>query len=383
MDPDREGPLKRSNIAPLTGLRIAAAMLVVVHHFPVPGASGTLLNMMQSGYFGVTLFFVLSGFVLCYNYLDDFAATPGRTLGFYLVARFARIYPVYAFALLFVWLTSGATGDVASHALLLQAWNADVNEAMRFNGPGWSVSVEAFLYLCFPALILLFRFTGLFRSGRRQAAASVIVSLVMIGSAAYFFTMTTHGEWPLRDPASAHRWLYRTPVSRLGDFTLGILCAAFLLRFYGVLRQRQRLWSGLIVASIAAILVLMASPSFLDSPFSWDVGYAIPCVLLIVGLSFAPSTLIGRFFGSPLMVLLGESSYCLYLLHIPLRSLIHGGDTLSLPGQLALYSSFVLLLLATSYGMHLLVERPTQRLIRRTYQRLVGPQRPATEARRA
>jgi peptidoglycan/LPS O-acetylase OafA/YrhL len=185
------------------------------------------------------------------------------------------------------------------------------------------------------------------------------------------------------DPRSAHRWLYRMPVPRLGDFTLGILCAAFLFRFYAVLRPKQRLWSGLIVVSIATILAEMASPSVIYSAYSWDVGYAIPCVLLIVGLSFAPTSLVGRFLGSPLLVLLGESSYCLYLLHFPLHSLLVTSAKLSPVGEVTLYASFILLLLATSYGMHLLLERPAQRLIRRAYGHLVGSRTVTTEGHKA
>jgi len=221
-------PGPRHDIAPLTGLRFFAAMVVVLHHYPVPGVSGTL-QMLQSGYFGVTLFFVLSGFVLAITYLDTFNRAPIGALDTFAAARFARIYPVYLLILLYVWLRAGASGPIVSDALLVQAWSEDATHAFALNGPGWSLSVEAFLYACFPLLIVLLQRAGVFASGRRLAVAFAIVSIAMVAIAVYFDVSGRNVAGA--DPHSAHRWLYRSPVSRLGDFLLRILAAGFWLQF--------------------------------------------------------------------------------------------------------------------------------------------------------
>lgn len=360
-------PDPRHDIAPLTGLRFVAAMVVVLHHYPVPGVSGTLQTMLQSGYFGVTLFFVLSGFVLTLNYLDAFSRAPINALGRFAVARFARIYPVYLLVLLYVWLRAGASGPIVSHALLLQAWSADAREAFALNGPGWSLSVEAFLYACFPLLILLLRRVGVFTSGRRMAVAVAIVSIAMVAIAVYF--EVTGRNVAGAGPDSAHRWLYRSPLSRLGDFTLGILAAGFWLRYSARIRARRRSGSVLAVGSITAMLAFMAMPGNIDSTYSWDVLYALPGLLLILGLALAPESGVGRVLGSPAMVLLGESSYCLYLLQVPVGGLRVADGALGLPGQIALHALFIGLLVALSVGLHLLVERPLQRWIRSAHAR--------------
>src|SRR6185437_10634847 len=79
-----------------------AAMQVVVFHFAqirVENAPLPIRNLVASGYTGVSLFFVLSGFILAYNYLDKDLSWRGGAR-FFLIARFARIYPVYALGLL-------------------------------------------------------------------------------------------------------------------------------------------------------------------------------------------------------------------------------------------------------------------------------------------
>ena len=274
MTPEPALASPRHDIAPLTGLRFVAAMVVVLHHYPVPGVSGTLQTMLQSGYYGVTLFFVLSGFVLAITYLDAFKHAPIATLGTFAVARFARIYPVYLLILLYVWLRAGATGPIVSHALLLQAWSADAGHAFALNGPGWSLSVEAFLYACFPLLILALQRAGVFSSGRRMTIAFVVVSIAMVAIAVYFDVSGRNVA--AAGPDSAHRWLYRSPLSRLGDFTLGILAAGFWLRFSAQMKARRQAGSVLTILAIAAMLAFMAMPSNIDSTYSWDVLYAFP-----------------------------------------------------------------------------------------------------------
>ena len=356
----------RGDIAPLTGLRFVAAMLVVLHHYPVPGASGTAATMMQAGYFGVTLFFVLSGFVLAYTYAEALSEAPRATLRRFAVARFARIYPVYLAILLYLWIRSAFDGPVVLHALLLQAWHPDARVAFALNGPGWSISVEAFLYACFPLLVIAFGRGGVFESGARMGVvlAGVVAAMIAL---AVFFEVTGRNVAGL-EPGSAHRWLYRSPVARLGDFVLGMLAAAYYARYRAHVGARRRQWALVTLGAIAVIVAFMAMPSNIDSTWSWDVLYALPGVALIAGLACAPAAPVARVLAWPLVVLLGQSSYCLYLLQAPANELRLALAAYAGGGRVA-HAVFVVLLVAMSVALHLALERPLQRALRGAWER--------------
>src|ERR1700687_392473 len=154
----------RPNVPSLTGLRFIAALLVVIFHFGkqhLSEAPTPLLNIASGGYVSVGLFFVLSGFVLAYTYLDLERGVVRDRRAFF-IARFARIYPVYGVAMLVAcvsYFTSAlksvpvnvAAADVGTSLglglLMLQAWT--VKWIALINTPGWSLSAEIFFYLLF------------------------------------------------------------------------------------------------------------------------------------------------------------------------------------------------------------------------------------------
>ena len=88
---------KSRTIPSLTGLRFIAALMVFFSHFQTPGLYQPLSLTQQSGYVGVTFFFVLSGFIIAINYLEKFEKNPIQNTYSYLLARFAKIYPLYLF----------------------------------------------------------------------------------------------------------------------------------------------------------------------------------------------------------------------------------------------------------------------------------------------
>src|SRR6476661_747092 len=81
----------------LTGVRAVAAYLVFIHHFNPFSASvfGTgIHNFFDELHIGVSLFFVLSGLLICLRYYDSFGNGRGSFYN-YMVKRVAKIYPVY------------------------------------------------------------------------------------------------------------------------------------------------------------------------------------------------------------------------------------------------------------------------------------------------
>jgi len=151
-------------------LRFIAAAAIVLFHYRsqmtelVP-AFAVLEPIAAAGYLGVDLFFVLSGFILTYNYLDWFQRLERRAYLRFLGFRFARIYPVHLFTIGFLALPlvlAIALGESLSHPenfsvedlvrnlLLIHAWTTAT--LLNWNYPSWSISAEWFAYLLFPVV---------------------------------------------------------------------------------------------------------------------------------------------------------------------------------------------------------------------------------------
>jgi peptidoglycan/LPS O-acetylase OafA/YrhL len=351
----------------LTGLRILAAIAVYFNHIgPPAGSPKALYCFLYAGYCGVTIFFVLSGFVLAYNYFEGMRHASLVSTYDFLVARFARVYPLYLIVLLFIVLTWHANGISVDgwwrNAIGIQAWHPEVTKAFSFDSPAWSVSVEFFLYACFPILIPLI---ARLRTPRSMLITAVVVAAVIAGLAAWFVA-AGKGNLSFLDPSSAHRWLYRTPLTRLGDFTLGILAARLFLTV-GHRERAIRIGRILTPLAIVAIIVFMAWPAMFLTAWSWDAAYSIPAACLLFGLAVAPKTLPARLLALSPMVLLGEASYAFYLIHEPALGFFGaaGWQTDASPTRFV-YEAFVLgAILAFAVGLHVTIELPARRFLRR------------------
>jgi peptidoglycan/LPS O-acetylase OafA/YrhL len=351
----------------LTGLRILAALAVYLSHIPPPhGASGPTASFFQAGYMGVTLFFVLSGFVLAINYFERLRRPSARAVWNFAGARFARIYPLYILVLFYILVRNHAfglgIGRWWEHALALQAWSSSVYRAFNFNGPAWSVSVEVFLYACFPLLVPAL---ARLRTARALLVTGTGVALAMTALTAWF-VLSGRGALPWSNPESAHRWLYLTPLTRLGDFTLGIL-AARLYVDVGVGAWVRRVGGSIAVVAAMAIVALMAWPANLFSAWSWDLAYALPGVALIFGLAVNPRSNPARALSMPAVVLLGESSYAFYLVHQRALEYFGAGRwVIATSMTTVLYEALTLsAILGLAVGLHVTVERPARLYIRR------------------
>ena len=118
---------------------------------------------------------------------------------------------------------------------------------------------------------------------------------------------------PWADPASAHRWLYRTPLTRIPDFTVGIVIALIVKN-----SGSQRWASAVQWLSAAALLAPMSSDRMLFSIISWAIGYLIPSAALIWSLAAAPHAPLARLLSVRPLVHGGTISYAFYLFHQPL-----------------------------------------------------------------
>jgi peptidoglycan/LPS O-acetylase OafA/YrhL len=309
----------RPNLPGIAALRYFAALWVVLYHFtpmfharlgaPLAGPAG-------NGYLGVNLFFLLSGFVLSYVYRRDDGGLAGSAASFWR-NRFARIVPVYLFAWAATWamqvrwahgfsgIPRGSLAGAALSGALLQAWVP--GKALAWNSPGWSLSVEAFFYLLFPALLPV-----LARLRRPLLVAAGGWLLAGAGPAAYV-ALDPDGLGAALGPDAQGTWMAAIkffPPLHLGSFVAGT--GLGLLFLDGRLRRIRGPAAGAaIVGALALATAWNPGPLY---PLFHD-GLLLPLFALLVAwcanLERAPR----------LLVEAGEASYALYILQFPLWEL--------------------------------------------------------------
>lgn len=335
----------RARLHGLTGMRFFAAAWVFAYHFlvlTVAGAPWWVARAQNAGHAAVSLFFVLSGFVLAYNYAEPLAAGRVSRARFFRL-RLARVWPLYALVALAeipLALRSGVPAArigaaTAADLAGLQAWIPSIS--FVGNTPGWSVSVELFFYAAFPWLAWLAS-----RRAPRVLAASFVVALVAAASPA--LVPATSG---------AATFLKCGPPLRLAEFVAGIALGGAFLRRRRPLPPAAA--NALAAVAVAAIAALVLASGHVPRYFLHALLLPPFALLLWAVASGALAWLGGR-----TLTLLGEASYGLYLLQIPLFQALAGKYEWHLPAMLAFFTFLV----ATSIATHFLVEKPAQRALR-------------------
>jgi peptidoglycan/LPS O-acetylase OafA/YrhL len=360
-------------------MRFFLALWVILYHQSthIPATHflpPSLFNIVRTGYAAVGVFFVLSGFILAYNY--DLGTWSKEISKKFAIARFARIYPVYLFSLLILapfWLKAMLHDPVRQAALgfwhftLLHAWIPSASLVGFWNGPSWSISDEALFYLAFPFLgVVLWRYAKSLKSAIAQVAGLwfLIVALQLVAiwsSPTVRQTLGTVGNYD----SSLINLVSFNPLLRLPEFLCGILAC----RLYLCLRSK---WVGRgywfyvpgLFFCIAAIALFGSRVPYI----MFSNGVITPAiVLLIVGLALGGG-IIERFLSLQAMVFLGGASFSMYLLHSPLRI---WAAALHIPNVDTVFGTAVyicVVVLAASFLFHWF-EEPMSKFVRK---RLVG-----------
>jgi len=325
----------------LTGLRFLLALWVMLHHLTGPemrleATAETwphpVYALIRGGYLAVATFFVLSGFVLARNY--GWGEWHAARLRRYAVARFARVYPVYALSFLLVApfviadRAPGKPGLIANYGLLLQGWTGHL--PVGWNTPAWSLSCEVFFYISFPlAVVALRRVRPLY-----LAAAACLLTRV-------FFAVGIRDEWK--------------PLVHFADFVMGIAAASVYERLARAEHRPAGFWLYIPAAALGGALI--AWPGML--PGSVDLNSALRPLnaTLLVGFALGTGT-VARALSSRLAVFLGKSSYAMYILHVPVLWWVRYWRPDLSP---AIYIAMVILISAVVYRFF---EEPANRYIR-------------------
>jgi peptidoglycan/LPS O-acetylase OafA/YrhL len=372
----------RPRLSELTSLRFFAALHVMFFHayaMRAITANGWLRQISSIGYVGVSLFFVLSGFILVYTY----AGAPMVPAGFWR-ARFARVYPAYLFSLLFcapfffyaathlpipffAWASHHMKLASILPLVLLQSWVPP--GAMSWNPVAWSLSVEALFYFLFPFLLPLL-------AKRSRGALLGVASLCWAAGLSltgwYALSNPDHLTAVDSDQLNAF-WLNVIkffPLMRLPEFILGMATGLIFLKS-GTHRSpaaKSNSSRGTLAAWLLAFGLLAGAAAAI---FSAQIPFAIlhtallapAFAALVYGLALQPKwTAFLRW--SPL-VLLGNASYSFYLLHSNIMGMYFFGST----GQMThtsfagVVGAFALVTIA-SLLVFRFIEEPARRKLR-------------------
>jgi peptidoglycan/LPS O-acetylase OafA/YrhL len=297
-------------ILSLTGLRAVGALMVLVFHMSRINAGlrmdfGFLNPIIRHGDYGVDIFFVLSGFVLCVAYGKKLREewSSANVMDFY-GRRFARIYPLHLVTMIFMlvvglvairFLHSSPEDRQAfaapSVAASLVMFNASYDKLASPNTVAWSVSSEWMAYLCFPFLF----FVGVRAKSWMLGLYALIVAT---GFALFTIGVSTHDYWKIAF-----------------DFQLGMVA--------GLLYERV-VPSGSVRWALQVVGVLGLLAAFYIAPAKAPYVAAPAAALLIFGMAYG-STFLARPLASKPMVWLGAISYSIYLAHWPVWSLWRQG----------------------------------------------------------
>jgi peptidoglycan/LPS O-acetylase OafA/YrhL len=350
----------------LTGIRTLLALAIILFHFTPPHL-GILFPFVDNGYVFVSVFFLISGYVLTYNYADRATTLIKRE---FWLARFSRLYPVYLLVLIISFRMLQNEWQARSHfefwqgliltPFVLQGWSPSV--ATFWNTVAWTLSCEVVLYAAFPFLI---------RAPWPKKPLHLVFILLLlwiiglVPHSLYLLLNPDHIVGPVDRYSSTQllRFLKFTPLPYACTFLTGVTLGKLQLALRITPRQRLTLTAvSLVAVCLFFYTVVLRTPYLL-----MHGGLLTPLfAALVLGLS-GPHFLSALFSWRPLL-LVGESSYCLYLIHFNVFQLLH---IYHVPERLHLaafdpWLSYVILVLL-SIAIYRFVETPARKAILRRF----------------
>ncbi len=368
---EKSARVEKPRIDSLTSLRFFAAAMIVLYHCSGHFGISTRLASIGLGQ-GVPFFFVLSGFILTYVYpeLKGAAATTK-----FLVARFARIWPAHLASLL-AWMIFVAGPDqlqflpLLANALMVHAWIPLKPFVMSGNIVSWSISTEFGFYFFFPILI---------QHWKRHWPW--ILPMLLIGTWGIIAYLNHRHLSALADANAERRItydaiLYFNPICRLFEFALGMSTAVIWRAISYRYNPKQFLGTIFeILALMIAIAGIYASTQFDwiynthwpgQPGWRWLAESGVSCVpmailILIMACQRGQISAILRW---PILVLLGEISFSIYLFHSVILGIYWPREKIfnQYPGWLV-FPGICVMFLTMSYFVWAVIELPARKFL--------------------
>lgn len=337
-----------NRIDALTSTRGFAALMVVIFHFGCDVLPFSYCDRFFSGgNFAVSYFFVLSGFVMYLTYHAKQVSYKS-----FIGKRIARIAPLYLFALLLVAVHElykyyTVVEPLEPHFLrklalsigFLQAYVPGY--ALGLNVPGWSLSIEMFFYLLFPLLLWL-------QEKNEQHFVWITLVIFFVSQLVHLLLLKHYNP---ATPAQ-HDLIFYNPIMHLNEFMTG-MCGGY---FYFKMKETGRRFSSL---PLLVLIVLMIT--FIPRAISIHNGLIGPLFLLFI-LAVAVNN--PRFLNLKPLIFLGEISYGIYILQLPVNIFATGINErfLHLP-TLPFFYFYLILLLTFCSICYYVIEIPAARFI--------------------
>ncbi|MDQ2721181.1 MAG: acyltransferase [Bacteroidota bacterium] len=361
-------------ISGLTPLRGIAALLVAVFHFNV-----LIVNFVQpqnsmflaKSYMMVDLFFIMSGFIIMHVYKDNFAAEVSfRSFKKYILARFARIYPLHLFTLLFmvaVFYISRAPSNpidnpaaIPTNIFLLHSFG--IHRVFTWNVPSWSISAEWWAYVLFP-LLCLFIFK------KRKLAVVTITFFIILSYISIMYFLPRHDPF---NPVAIVP--HNLDVSYDYGFLRGIagfMTGTLMYLLYQNARIKKIFSADILCIFFAALLVVIMHFGVSDIVY-------IPAFALLVLSIVSNHSVVSNVLNNRVFQFLGRISYSIYLVHGIIISLIipvliisgvgyHGPVILSFLKGFLFCAGYLLIVIAVSALTYRTIELPCRKWINRNW----------------
>lgn len=338
---------KKHYLSALTGLRGLAALLILANHGAIwitpnapPPVSAPLIAVLTS--LGMSVFFVLSGFVIHYNYADKFQGAFGPAARTFAAARFSRLYPLYFCGLVLALFTSGYiwkipadpeyAAGILPYLACVQSWFFFTLHGYRiidFLFPlSWAVSTELFLYLLYPAIA-----RAMSRASRPATAFFALTAVCALSFLIMAWVQAQSPWWLLwaaaRFPEAAnananffhhfHQWaVYLAPYARIPEFIQGALAAQLLLTLQNrppsaLARMTGRLLLYVSLIALAVLSVAVANYDNVTLQMLRQNTLFAPALAAIMFCLSRYESLPARLMRARPLLFLGEISLALYL----------------------------------------------------------------------
>lgn len=282
------------------------------------------------GTWAVSVFVMLSGFLLTYNGLDRVERFPTdfRGCAAYAWKKTRKMYPLYFFTLLVlalrIFLLAPENPDMNQvnifikqfilSVFLIQSWPPNTEWAFGFNGVGWYLSTCIILYFAFPAILRRVKNCGGIKAAFKRIAVIFAVMFLVAWLAAVLHRKLTGADFNASQNFQ-HWFTYVFPPFRLGDFSIGCLMGYIFTQ-----ADREKIGSGAATALEAAAIGLFILtqalfntaklPNFIDCNLLF-----IPSSAMLVYFFALGKGHISRFLDNGITRLIADYSVEIFLIH--------------------------------------------------------------------